>query len=69
VRRSVEETLNALLDEEADQIGNARRYERTDERQAFRSGHYERGLTTASGEVTLRVPKLRGATFDSRVTE
>ena len=69
VRRSVEETLNALLDEEADQIANARRYERTDERQAYRSGHYERGLTTTSGEVTLRVPKLRGATFASQVIE
>lgn len=69
VRKSVEETLNALLDEEADQIANARRYERTDQRQAYRSGHYERGLTTTSGDMTLRVPKLRGATFVSQVVE
>ena len=69
VRQSVEDTLNALLDEEADQIANAGRYERTDERQAYRSGHYTRRLQTTSGEVELSVPKLRGATFASKVIE
>ena len=38
VRKTVEDALNALLDAEADQIANAGRYERTDERQAYRSG-------------------------------
>ena len=60
VRKTVEDALNALLDAEADQIANAGRYERTDERQAYRSGHYRRGLTTTCGEVELNVPKLRG---------
>lgn len=46
VAKTVEETLNALLDEEADQLVNAGRYERTDERQAYRSGHYRRRLVT-----------------------
>lgn len=69
VRKSVEETLNALMDEEAGQIANAGRYERTDGRRAYRSGHYERGFETTSGDVTLRVPKLRGATFASQVIE
>lgn len=32
VRQSVEDTLNALLDEEADRLTNARRYERTKRR-------------------------------------
>jgi transposase-like protein len=59
VRKTVEDALNALLDAEADQIANAGRYERTDERQAYRSGHYRRGLTTTCGEVELNVPKLR----------
>ena len=35
VRKTVEDALNALLDAEADQIANAGRYERTDERQAL----------------------------------
>ena len=69
VRKTVEDALNALLDAEADQIANAGRYERTDERQAYRSGHYRRGLTTTCGEVELNVPKLRGATFASKVVE
>ena len=69
VRKTVEDALNALLDAEADQIANAGRYERTDERQACRSGHYRRGLTTTCGEVELNVPKLRGATFASKVVE
>ena len=40
VRSSVEETLNALLDEEADRLCNAGRYERTQARKDFRSGSY-----------------------------
>ncbi|SMC30799.1 Transposase, Mutator family, partial [Oscillospiraceae bacterium] len=42
VRDSVEETLNALLDHEADELINAEKYERTDGRQGYRSGHYDR---------------------------
>ena len=38
-------------------------------RQAYRSGPYRRGLTTTCGEVELNVPKLRGATFASKVVE
>ncbi len=60
VRRTVEDTLNALLEEEADDLVNADRYERTADREAYRAGHYERGLTTTSGQVTLRMPKLKG---------
>lgn len=54
VRRTVEDTLNALLEEEADDLIGADRYERTAGREAYRAGHYERGLTTTSGQVTLR---------------
>ena len=41
VKNSVEETLNALLDHEADELVKAERYERTGERQGYRSGHYD----------------------------
>ena len=51
VRRSVEETLNNFLDQEAAELTNAERYERTEERQGYRSGHYERNLTTTPGNV------------------
>ena len=53
VRGSVEETLNNLLEAEADRLTQAARYERSEDRQGYRSGHYDRNLTTTSGEVTL----------------
>jgi putative transposase len=69
VRGTVEETLNALLDAEADRLCNAQRYERTDARRDTRAGHYERGLHTKAGEVTLKVPKLRRQTFETAIIE
>jgi len=69
VRKTVEETLNALLDEEASGLVGAERYERTAGREASRSGHYTRRLVTGAGEVELSVPKLRGATFQTAVVE
>lgn len=44
VRQSVEDTLNALLDEEADQLTNARCYDRTVIRKDTLAGHYKRKL-------------------------
>ena len=69
VRSSVEETLNALLDAEADQICRAQRYERSPERVDTRAGHYERQLETKAGEVTLKVPKLRRLAFETAIIE
>ena len=59
VRSSVEETLNALLDKEADELVNAEKYERSSERQGYRSGHYKRNLHTTAREVELKVSKLK----------
>ena len=59
VRGSVEETLNQLLEAEADRITQASRYERNPDRVDTRAGHYKRKLLTTSGEVELKVPKLR----------
>jgi putative transposase len=69
VRGSVEETLNALLDAEADQLCNAGRYERTEARRDTRAGTYERKLQTKAGEVQLKVPKLRQRTFETAIIE
>jgi len=69
VRLSVEETLNALLDAEADQICRAQRYERSAERVDGRAGHYERKLETKAGQVRLRVPKLRRLPFETAIIE
>lgn len=69
VRKSVEETLNELLDKEAAELTQAGRYERTEARQGYRSGHYSRKLTTTSGEVRLEVPKLKGIPFETAIIE
>jgi putative transposase len=69
VRGSVEDTLNALLDKEADRLCNAERYEHSEARQDTRAGHYERKLETKAGEVTLKVPKLRRTTFETAIIE
>ena len=69
VRGTVEETLNQLLDAEADQLCNAARYERTEARKDTRAGHYERNLHTKAGEVTLKVPKLREHKFETAIIE
>ena len=55
VRVKVEQTINAMLDAEADEIANAARYERT--------------LTAKAGKLSLKVPKLKGALFESAVVE
>ena len=69
VRNSVEETLNELLNKEAEELTSAAKYERTEARQGYRSGHYSRKLTTTSGEVRLEVPKLKGVPFETAIIE
>ena len=69
VRNSVEKTLNELLNQEADRLVNAQRYERNEDRKGYRSGHYDRNFTTTSGNVTLHIPKLKGLTFETAIIE
>ena len=69
VRGTVEETLNSLLDAEADQLCNAARYERSEARRDTRAGHYNRKPHTKAGEVTLNVPKLRQQRFETAIIE
>jgi len=69
VRSSVEETLNGLLEQEAQQLTNAGKYERSEERKGYRSGHYKRNLTTTSGDVELKMPKLKGVAFETAIIE
>ena len=69
VRQSVEETLNGLLDAEADTLCQAKRYERNAERASTRAGHYERNLQTKAGTVQLKVPKLRHMPFETAIIE
>ena len=58
VRGSVEETLNQMLDAEADAMCQAQRYEHSPDRIDTRAGHYTRKLQTQAGEVELKMPRL-----------
>jgi transposase-like protein len=69
VRGTVEDTLNSLLDAEADALCGAQKHERTLDRTNYRSGHYQRKLHTKAGEVTLNMPKLRLAPFETAIVE
>ena len=69
VRSTVEETLNALLDAEADRLCGAQRYERNEARQDTRAGSYQRQLQTKAGEVSLKIPKLRSLPFETAIIE
>ncbi len=66
---SVEETLNELLEKEAESLTQAARYERSEARQGSRSGHDGRNLTTTSGDVTLHVPRFKGVPFETAIIE
>lgn len=69
VRSTVEETLNSLLDAEADDLCGAGRYERSPDRVDTRAGHYTRKLVTKAGEVKLDVPRLRKLPFETEIIE
>ena len=69
VRGTVEETLNGLLDAEADEMCNAQRYERSPDRVDTHAGHYTRKLHTKAGEVEVKMPKLRKQTFETAIIE
>lgn len=69
VRNSVEETLNKLLEQEASELLKAGRHERTAVREGYRAGHYDRNLTTTSGDVKLKMPKLKGVSFETAIIE
>ena len=69
VRSSAEETLNELLEKEAESLTQAARCERSEARQGYRSGRYDRNLTTTSGDVTLHMPRRKGVSFETAIIE
>jgi transposase-like protein len=69
VRSTVEETLNKLLDEEADRLCNAGRYEHSEARTDTRAGHYPRTFHAKVGVLNLKIPKLRKTPFETAIIE
>ena len=58
VRSSVEETLNELLEQEAEKLTQAARYERNEARRGYRSGHYDRNLIITPFLSASNIPYL-----------
>lgn len=69
VRQSAEETLNGLLNAEADALCGASRYQRSPERQDTRAGSCSRKLMTRVGEVDLTIPRLLTLPFETQIIE
>ena len=69
IRMSVEETINQLLDSEADRLIGAEKYQRTEARKDTRAGYYDRNLETRVGKVNLKMPKLRKLPFETAIIE
>jgi putative transposase len=63
VRRAVESVFQALIDAEATARIGAAPHERTPARVTQRNGYRDRLVTTAAGDVELRIPKLRAGSF------
>ncbi|TQF69212.1 IS256 family transposase [Rhodococcus spelaei] len=55
--------LQELIEAEATETLGAGRYERTDNRTTHRNGHRSKTVSTTSGDVELKIPKLRAGTF------
>lgn len=45
------------------------RYDCTEQCQGYPSGHYSLNLTTTAGDVTLKVLKFKGTSFESAIIE
>lgn len=69
VRGSVKRTLNELLEQEAEKLTQAARYEQNEVRQGYHSGCCDWKPTTTSGDVILRVSRFKGGSFESAIIE
>lgn len=59
VKRFIKELIENLLEEELTAKLGAERYERTNERRAYRNGHYKRDLLSKYGSIEgIRVPRM-----------
>jgi len=63
----LESILNQILQAQATEQIKAEPYERTEERQDYRNGYYQRNLVTRVGTLTLRVPRLRNGKLTTEI--
>lgn len=63
MRRLLHTILQALVDAEASEQIGADPHERTDERTTYRNGTRDKTVTTAAGDLTIKIPKIRAGSF------
>lgn len=63
----LQSVLNQILKAQATEQLQAERYERTDQRLAYRNGYYPHTLSTRVGSITLRVPRFRDGSFSTEL--
>ncbi len=59
--------LNEYMEKERDEHLKVSKYERSDERQDYRNGYYERELLMSIGKIQLKVPRTRFGDFSTSV--
>lgn len=69
VRGPFGETLNTMLQSEADELCQARRDERNQGRVSTRAGTCERKIETKALEVTLRMTRPRSVPFETAIND
>jgi len=69
IKLAVKEVFEGLLEAEAEELAQARPYERTTSRKDHRNGKRKRKLTTRVGEIELTVPRLRTIPFQSQIID
>lgn len=67
LRELLRNALEEVLEQQMDVVAGAGRYERTESRRVYRSGHYTRSLRTRVGLIELRVPQDRDGQFSTEV--
>ncbi|MDT2194595.1 transposase [Paenibacillus larvae] len=67
VAKLLESVLEPSLQAQVSEQVEADRYERTENRKAYRNGSYPHGLHTRVGTITLSVPRIRGGKFTTEL--
>jgi len=68
-REAIQAYVQEVLEAEMDEALGAGKWERSEERQGYRSGYYGRTLVTRVGKLELRVPQDRHGRFSTEVFE
>lgn len=69
VKSSIVVLFNQYMEMERDKYMNNSAYERSDDRQDYRNGYYDRDLTLSVGKINLKVPRTRSGEFSTEIFE